>query len=162
MSLSDNNLSGEIPASLANLTGLKNVDDSNNNPVGKIPDFTNVITLKTSGNPLLGTNTTSPPSSDTNPGSGSNATSPGSSNIVPKSKSSVSAGMLAGIVIAVVAVVGLGMLLYYCKCFSNKTHQKIGPVPVNPPNGAKVNRYGGAASELQCCYFYPAPSASHG
>ncbi|KAF6166402.1 hypothetical protein GIB67_034953 [Kingdonia uniflora] len=149
LSLNDNNLSGEIPASLANLTGLENVDVSNNNLVGKIPELPNVKTLKTSGNPLLGINATSPPSSDTNPGSGSNATSPGSSNIAPKSKSSVSVGMIAGIVIAVVAVVGLGILLYYCKCFSNKTHQKFGPVPVNPPNGAKVNGYVGAVSELQ-------------
>ncbi|KAF6148503.1 hypothetical protein GIB67_042462, partial [Kingdonia uniflora] len=61
--------SGEIAVSLANLTGFENVDGSNNNLVGKIPDLTNVRTLKTS---------------DTNPGSSSNATSHGSSNIAPK------------------------------------------------------------------------------
>ncbi|KAF6142779.1 hypothetical protein GIB67_023261, partial [Kingdonia uniflora] len=87
----------------------------------------NVITLKTSGNPLLGTNATSPLSSDTNPGSGSNATSSGSSNMASKSKSC------------------LGRYdSWYCHCCGC-----FGPVPVNPPNGVKVNRYGGAASELQ-------------
>ncbi|OVA01194.1 Protein kinase domain [Macleaya cordata] len=56
--LNDNNLTGSIPDSLTHLIQLQIVVVSNNNLSGKIPEFSSKVNLKSSGNPLLISTTT--------------------------------------------------------------------------------------------------------
>ncbi|KAK9281101.1 hypothetical protein L1049_003994 [Liquidambar formosana] len=153
--LNDNGLTGSIPDSLTGLSQLQVVDVSNNNLSGKIPEFSSKVTLKTTGNPLLGTN--NPPSGGEGGGGGgssvpgSNDTSPAGSPSEESNSISVSPGVIvAGVVGAVVLVSIVSLLIYKCRA---KRHHKFGLVQSsgrgneNVKNG-KVGNYGGVASEL--------------
>ncbi|KAF8388471.1 hypothetical protein HHK36_027143 [Tetracentron sinense] len=151
--LNDNNISGPIPDSLIGLSQLKALDVSNNNLTGKIPDFSSGVTLKTAGNPLLGTNLTV--GGGGNSGSDSNSTSASGNPSGKTNTNSGSTGMIAGTVIAVVVFMGVVAFVFY-KCYTKKRLQKFGRVQ-SPPNGKEatkkgivgtVNGYGGI-SELQ-------------
>ncbi|KAK7820636.1 receptor-like kinase tmk4 [Quercus suber] len=88
--LGDNKLTGSIPDALTNITRLQVLDVSNNNLSGLLPKFGDSVNLTTTGNPLIGMNSTS--SSGNKAGMGS-------------SGASVLPGMIAGIVIAVIIFV---------------------------------------------------------
>ncbi|KAK9996607.1 hypothetical protein SO802_021293 [Lithocarpus litseifolius] len=99
--LDDNNLTGSIPDALTNMTSLKVLNVSNNNLAGLIPKFGDSVNLITNGNPLIGTNDTSP----------------GGTSILP--------GMIAGIVIAVIIFVVV-VLYISIRCYVNNRHKKFG------------------------------------
>ncbi|GAB4830300.1 hypothetical protein Ancab_019938 [Ancistrocladus abbreviatus] len=119
--LSGNNLYGTIPDSLTSLKQLQQLDVSNNNLTGQVPKFSSSVTVKTSGNPFLGTDVPTGPapgSSEYPPSSPSSGGSPGessggSSGEKSKSKSSLSTGVLIIIIVAALIVAaGLALLLY--------------------------------------------------
>ncbi|XP_057956837.1 receptor-like kinase TMK4 [Malania oleifera] len=154
LSLNDNNLTGSIPDSLTSLKQLQTLDVSNNNLTGKIPVFLSSVKLTTTGNPLLGKNSSSEGGGGGSTNSGQGATSPAGSPS-GSSTSSVSSGLIIGIVIAV--IVFLGIIGFFCfKCFAIRRHRKFGKVE-NPQNGQKMvqngimggmSGYGGVPSEL--------------
>ncbi|XP_075671414.1 receptor-like kinase TMK4 isoform X2 [Castanea sativa] len=116
--LGDNKLTGSIPDALTNITRLQVLDVSNNNLSGLIPKFGDSVNLTTTGNPLIGTNGTSP--------SGNKAG-------IRSSGTSVLPGMIAGIVIAVI-IFFVVVLSISIKCYVSSRHRKFGGV-VNPENG---------------------------
>ncbi|KAJ4968096.1 hypothetical protein NE237_014797 [Protea cynaroides] len=153
--LNDNNLSGSIPNVLVYLTQLQVIDVSNNNLSGPIPLFPPGV-LKSTGNKLLGSNSTSggggtsesSPSSDSPTGSGS---------IFSMTKSSsVSPGMVAGIVVAIVILIFVPVFVI-CRYNSKRRKQKIGLIPLPQTDKetgknvavASANGYGGFGSEAQ-------------
>ncbi|XP_010246532.1 PREDICTED: receptor-like kinase TMK4 [Nelumbo nucifera] len=152
--LNDNNLTGPIPSALTGLTQLQTLDVTNNNLTGKIPDFPQSVTLKTSGNPLLGIDSSSGSGSGGNSGSSSGANSPGGSPSDSPKTNSVSPGMIAGTVIAVVIFLCVVFFVFY-KCCTKKKHQKFSRVQGPSSNGKEVVKNGvigmngfGVASEL--------------
>ncbi|XP_030949321.1 receptor-like kinase TMK4 [Quercus lobata] len=120
--LGDNKLTGSIPDALTNITRLQVLDISNNNLSGLIPKFGDSVNLTTTGNPLIGTNGTSPSGNKAGMGS---------------SGASVLPGMIAGIVIAVIIFVVV-VLFISIKCYVSSRHRKFGGV-VNPENGGTTS-----------------------
>ncbi|KAA8527890.1 hypothetical protein F0562_035241 [Nyssa sinensis] len=151
--LNDNNLTGSIPDSLTTLPQLQTLDVSNNNLSGLVPVFPSSVKLNTTGNNLLGKNSTS--GSDGTSGSGSNSSTPSGTSSGASNGSAVSTGMIAGVVIAVVVFIGVVFFVSY-KCYVKKRQQKFGRVD-NPEKGKEMvragivggmNGYGGVPSEL--------------
>nr|POE59516.1 receptor-like kinase tmk4 [Quercus suber] len=120
--LGDNKLTGSIPDALTNITRLQVLDVSNNNLSGLLPKFGDSVNLTTTGNPLIGMNSTS--SSGNKAGMGS-------------SGASVLPGMIAGIVIAVIIFVVV-VFFISIKCYVSSRHRKFGGV-VNPENGGTTS-----------------------
>ncbi|KAF8391903.1 hypothetical protein HHK36_022243 [Tetracentron sinense] len=145
--LNDNNLSGSIPDSLTGLSQLKALDVSNNNLTGKIPQFPSGVTLKTTGNLLIGTNSSQGGGGKSD--SGSNTTSPDASPSGKPNATSVSSGLIAGIVIAVVVFICVVSFVFY-KCYTKKHHQKPQKGKEVVKNGivGTMNGYAGVKSEL--------------
>ncbi|XXG41475.1 hypothetical protein AAC387_Pa01g1925 [Persea americana] len=83
--LSDNNLTGSIPESLTSLSQLQTIDVSNNNLTGKIPVFPKNVNVITTGNPYIGSNSTSGGGSSGSGSSGSGSSSGGGSSGISKS-----------------------------------------------------------------------------
>ncbi|XP_072972790.1 receptor protein kinase TMK1-like [Typha angustifolia] len=114
--LSNNNLTGTIPSTLANLVSLKELDVTNNSLWGKVPSFSQNVLVNTAGNPDIGKDFVSSPSSSSG-GSNSDGLADGSSTSSTGTKaSSVPVGVIVGSVFAVVfgiAFVGLLGFLYY-------------------------------------------------
>ncbi|KAL6970926.1 Receptor-like kinase tmk4 [Sarracenia purpurea var. burkii] len=157
--LNDNNLTGSIPESLTTLSHLQVLDVSNNNLSGPIPVFPSTVKLTSSGNLLLGKNTTSGGTGGsgggTPGGSGSNSPVPGGSSPGKSNGSSVSAGTIAGVAVAIVVFVVVVLFVSY-KCYVKK-RQRFGRV-VGSEKGSEtvkalaavsgVNGHGSVASEL--------------
>ncbi|KAI8009621.1 Receptor-like kinase TMK4 [Camellia lanceoleosa] len=107
---------------------LQALDVSNNNLSGPIPVFQPTVKLTTTGNLLLGKNTTTGSgASGGTSGSGSNSTTPSGSPSGTSNGSSVSVGMIVGIVIAVVVFIGVVLFVSY-KCYVKKRRQRVGRV----------------------------------
>ncbi|XP_058112723.1 receptor-like kinase TMK4 [Magnolia sinica] len=102
--LSNNKLTGPIPNGLAGLSQLQTVDLSNNNLTGKVPVFNPSVKLNTTGNPLLGSNSTVGGGGVSSGGSGSSASSPDGSP-GGKSTSSFSVVLIVGIVLGVLLLI---------------------------------------------------------
>ncbi|CAL5391953.1 unnamed protein product [Camellia sinensis] len=155
--LNDNNLTGSIPDSLTTLSQLQALDVSNNNLSGPIPVFQPAVKLTTTGNLLLGKNTTTGSgASGGTSGSGSNSTTPSGSPSGTSNGSSVSVGMIVGIAIAVVVFIGVVLFVSY-KCYVKKQRQRVGRVEGSEKGSEMVkaavvgvaNECGGGPSELQ-------------
>ncbi|KAK6930663.1 Leucine-rich repeat [Dillenia turbinata] len=155
--LNDNNITGPIPQSLTTLPQLTTLDVSNNNLTGTIPVFPSRVKLTTTGNRLLGTNSSSGGGGGSGGSSsaGSGSTSPDASPSGRSSSSSVSPGLIAGVVVSVLVFVGVVLFVVY-QCYFQKRHQKFGRVQ-SPENGKEMiikgnvggmNGYGGIPSEL--------------
>lgn len=150
--LNDNNLTGSIPVVLTTMPSLQVLDVSNNNLSGLIPVFPSTVKVTTSGNPLLGKNTSS--------GDGGTAAGPGSSTSDGSTKGSpsVSTGMIIGVVFAVLVFVGVVLFVLYKCCYVNRRLKNFSRVENPRPgkelvtkNGAVngMNAYGGVPSELR-------------
>ncbi|KAL3517847.1 hypothetical protein ACH5RR_020436 [Cinchona calisaya] len=105
LDMHDNKLTGSIPDSLTRLTKLKVLDVTNNNLSGKIPDFAPRVTVKTSGNPLIGIVLRPPGNADTP-----------SSSPINKTKASVSPWIIALITVAAVIIVVVSGFVVYRSC----------------------------------------------
>ncbi|ERM97966.1 hypothetical protein AMTRI_Chr06g195230 [Amborella trichopoda] len=138
--LSNNNLTGKIPDVLASMPNLQSVDVENNDLFGEVPNFRKEVTLKTDGNPLLGT-TPAPGRGGSGSGSsgGSNSTTPSG---MPTTSSITGSGSPTGVIVgvavglAVLMLIGVGVIY----CVRKKRHQKFRRVQ-NPPsllNGGSV------------------------
>lgn len=93
--LANNGLTGTIPSELTGMPLLQELDVSNNHLYGRVPSFSKSVVLKLGGNPDIGKDK---PTSPTSSGFG------GSGN-----KNSV--GVIIGIVVGVVVFLGLGALI---------------------------------------------------
>ncbi|KAK4779149.1 hypothetical protein SAY86_006677 [Trapa natans] len=151
LNLNDNSLTGSIPTALTTMTSLQALDVSNNNLSGLIPVFPSTVKLTTSGNPLLGKNTSS--------GGGGATAGPGSSTTGSTGgSSSVSTAMIIGVVFAVVVFVGVVLFVLYKCCYVKRRLGKFSRVE-NPEAGKVLvtknglvnglNGYGGGLSELR-------------
>ncbi|CAK9140892.1 unnamed protein product [Ilex paraguariensis] len=151
--LNDNKLTGSIPDSLTSLAQLQLLDVSNNNLSGKIPPFASYVMLKTSGNPLLGTDLPSVPN-NTSPGGTSSTGTNSPSGGATTTESSISPwGIVGTIVIAVILIVALFLVIY--KCYMKKRSGRFKWVSGSQSwkdkekkdAGAKVTSYDALASE---------------
>lgn len=139
--LNDNSLTGLLPESLTSLTQLQVLDVSNNNLSGILPKFHSGVTVKTEGNALLQTNSTSggegpgvspesslpgPPPTDSRNGE----TSSGES----KSSSVFRSLIVAGIIVALVVLIGIISLIIY-KSFHTKNKLKKNHIVGSVNNG---------------------------
>ncbi|XP_058093415.1 receptor-like kinase TMK4 [Magnolia sinica] len=134
--LSNNNLTGPIPNGLAGLSQLQTVDLSNNNLIGKVPVFNPSVKLNTTGNPLLGSNSTGGGGGASSGGSGSSASSPDGSP-GGKSTSSFSVGLIVGIVLGVLLIIGL--LIFICW---KRSKSRQGKSFLNGPETMKLTATG--------------------
>ncbi|XP_057965425.1 receptor-like kinase TMK4, partial [Malania oleifera] len=142
--LNDNNLGGSIPESLTGLSQLQILDVSNNNLTGKIPRFPASVTVKTAGNRLLGTNSSSAG------GEGSAASGPNVTSTQGPTSFSISKSF--AVIMSSVAVI-VSLLICYC-CL--KKRKKFAYIPSPQTDKEKMmkeavsNRYGhgGLSSEL--------------
>lgn len=159
--LNDNSLTGSIPTSLTTLHQLQLLDISNNNLSGKIPSFTSHVTMKTSGNPLLGKtggNSSDPKSpigsSNDNSSNGSsfNRTDSVANGATNSNKFFISPWLIVGIIIIALILIAFLCLLIY-RCCIKKRYEK-NKLEKEVPNskktkikdsGGNVNGYGAVA-----------------
>lgn len=102
--LNDNDLSGTLPDSLKTLKALHTLDVSNNNLSGSLPDFPPTVTIRTRGNNLLGTSSTSRDDQE-------------ESGIPTPSTSSSSSGFFVSVIVGVAVFIGIVLLVFY-GCYS--------------------------------------------
>ncbi|KAK4788430.1 hypothetical protein SAY86_019749 [Trapa natans] len=131
--LADNNLTGTVPPELAALPALTTLDLTNNRLHGKVPSFKDRVTLKTGGNPDIGKDMSSSPSS---PGSALGSPGPSiGSTISPSRKKSTVIG------ITVVSVVGALFLIFVLGlsgfCFYKKKQKRF--TRVQSPNAMVIH-----------------------
>ncbi|XP_077229536.1 receptor-like kinase TMK4 [Tasmannia lanceolata] len=124
--LNNNSLTGPIPDSLTGLPQLQTLDVSNNNLTGKVPNFHGNVTVKVSGNPLLGTDSNPGGSGDSPPGS--SGSSPGSTSERNETSSSSSlprpVQILLGIMAGIIVLIGLFFVGPKFKLFQSHLNRK--------------------------------------
>ncbi|CAN0870407.1 Receptor-like kinase TMK3, partial [Linum grandiflorum] len=129
LTLSRNHLTGTIPEELTKLSNLKTLDVSHNDIHGKVPTF-NGATVITDGNPNIGKDIVSPPAegggSDGSGGGGGRGGNGGGGRGGGGGGESSSVGKVAGSVIGVVCLVGLGLGFGVCLyCRKRKQYSKV-------------------------------------
>lgn len=129
--LSNNNLTGPIPDSLKGLPNLQLIDVTNNNLSGILPNFSDHVTVKRGGNPLL--------ESSSGSGGGSSSSSSGGPSESPSAGSQpsgkkLSGAVIAGVVVAVLILIACLLAFFYF--LYRKMHVgKFGRIPTrSPPN----------------------------
>ncbi|KAL7081772.1 hypothetical protein ACP275_14G059100 [Erythranthe tilingii] len=106
--LNDNSLVGTIPRSLTSLTQLQILDLSNNNISGKVPEFSSTVTVKLTGNLLIGKDIPlSPP-----PGMGTSSSRNGGSDGGGASSSTSPWVIIVPVVLLVIVFSVLGFFAY--------------------------------------------------
>lgn len=123
--LADNNLTGSIPAEIAKLPNLLELDVRNNKLSGKVPSFNGVVKVETDGNPDIGKATGGSDSPGTSPtGGGSHGRNGTESEDGKKSSNStgviVGSAVGGGVFLCLVGLVGF--------CFYKRKQHKFGRV----------------------------------
>jgi Leucine-rich repeat (LRR) protein len=155
VSLANNNLSGVIPDALTTLPNLKYFDVSNNRLTGEVPNFKSSVKVMATGNQFGksggGSGGVDSPNGDSSP------LNPGGA---PNSKSN--AGMIIGILLAfILLVVCVGLFLHRRR----KKVDKFSPVSTKSPSGEsemmKIQVVGTNGHSNGSCSAVPSELYSH-